>query len=258
MRTIFGRWDLARKVVRTADPTKAGRHHEPGQGWADGPDGVPVRGLDGPGRCDGRAGRAGDPQGVAPPQIPAGRRRFLARRARRHGAGDPRPATAGESPDSPAVDRALRFLLQAPEGGHETYTLGLKAMALAYAPEKYGQALQSYANRLELSQLRTPNRAAFGSWTYQQQGNGMGFGDNSNSQYALLGLYAAAEAVLGSSRASSSCALRYWAGRPEPRRRLVLSFRRAQPPPASMTCAGVSSLIIACAPAIRVARAARR
>ena len=67
-------------------------------------------------------------------------------------------------------------------------------MALAYAPEKYGQALQSYANRLELSQLRTPNRAAFGSWTYQQQGNGMGFGDNSNSQYALLGLYAAAEA----------------------------------------------------------------
>jgi hypothetical protein len=151
--------------------------------------------------------------------------------------------TAGESPDSPAVQRAFQFLLQAPEGHHETYTLGLKAMAMASAPEKYAQALQAYATRLEQGQIRTPNRFAFGSWTYQAAQNGAG--DNSNSQYALLGLHAASEAGARVDPVVFLRALRYWQN--AQCRDGSWAYKAGQPNngTGSMTCAGVSSLIIA-------------
>ncbi len=153
--------------------------------------------------------------------------------------------TAGESPDSPAIDRAFQNLLQVPEGGHEIYALGLKSMALASSPEKYGRALQAYADRIEQGQLRTNNRSAFGSWTYRAMPGGMGFGDNSNSQYALLGLHAASEAGARVDPVVWLRARRYWEN--AQCRDGAWAYKSGQPfgGTGSMTCAGISSLIIA-------------
>ncbi len=152
--------------------------------------------------------------------------------------------TAGESPDSPPIDRAFQYLLRAEEGGHETYTLGLKAMALASMPDKYAQALQSYADRLEQGQLRTNNRNVYGSWTYRASPAGFGAGDNSNSQYALLGLHAASEAGARVDPSVFLRARRYWEiaqGRDG-----GWGYHSGQGfgGTGSMTCAGISSLII--------------
>ena len=152
--------------------------------------------------------------------------------------------TAGESPDSPAVARAFQALLRAPETGHETYELGLKAMALASSPEKYGRALQSYALRLEGSQLKANQRNVTGSWGYRMTGGGFGAGDNSNSQYALLGLHAAAEAGARIDPFIWLRARRYWENAQCRDGGWAYKSGPAFGGTGSMTCAGISSLII--------------
>ena len=70
-----------------------------------------------------------------------------------------------------------------------TYTVGLKCQILAAAnPLKYNKELQAAADWLSKSQLQDT-----GTWTYNP-GRRVGMGDNSNTQYALLGLHEAAKA----------------------------------------------------------------
>lgn len=118
--------------------------------------------------------------------------------------------TAGESPESAHIDRAYQALIRMDDGGHyETYTLGLKIMALSASPDRYRRAIEAYAARLEDGQIRSASRQTSGSWGYQET-NGMGSGDNSNSQYALLGLNAASEAGVRVAPSVWLRARRYW------------------------------------------------
>ncbi|MFW5840575.1 MAG: DUF4159 domain-containing protein [Planctomycetota bacterium] len=98
---------------------------------------------------------------------------------------------AGISPNDPAVAKAVAAVAKTED--KYTYVVSLKCQLLAAAdPEgkKYRPQLQKAVNWLAANQL------ANGMWTYRQQQNNRfaGRGDNSNTQFALLGLHEAAKA----------------------------------------------------------------
>ena len=144
--------------------------------------------------------------------------------------------TAGESPDSPALRKSLNLLPRAEiDPAHATYTISLMTMALAAAdPEKYRDQIARGASWLEHAQTRS------GNWSYNDRGGG---GDNSNTQYAVLGLHAASEAGYAVHEEVWLRARRYW------------EFAQngdggwgyhpgGGGPSGSMTTAGISSLVI--------------
>ena len=90
---------------------------------------------------------------------------------------------AGTSPDDPAIVKGLSSLRETPNSA--TYVVGLKCQVYAATGnKKYAKDLQEAADWLAETQLPT------GMWGY---GNG-GRGDNSNTQFAMLGLHEAANA----------------------------------------------------------------
>lgn len=141
---------------------------------------------------------------------------------------------AGADADDPTIQRAIRNLNGVPN--RQTYVVSLKCQVLAAAdPDRYAGKLAEAARFLADSQL--PN----GMWSYAPgRNNG---GDNSNTQFALLGLYEA-----------------FRAGAPVPRKVFQLASRhyvKTQAPDGgwgyrgrprhgygSMTAAGVASLAI--------------
>jgi hypothetical protein len=152
--------------------------------------------------------------------------------------------TAGEKPDAPVIQHALEFLRQfTPEQLSSTYAISLQTMVFAAAdPGRDRQHIVANVDFLERGQLKLGDRAPWpGSWNYLNQQ--ISAGDNSNTQYALLGLNAASEAgvsinpqVLALSRTHFELSQNRdggWAYKPKER----IST-------ASMTCAGVSSLIL--------------
>src|SRR5262245_56703624 len=108
--------------------------------------------------------------------------------------------TAGEPADEPGLARALaRSCAQPLEQAFGTYAVSLQTMALAAAdPVRFRRYIARNAAWLEEAQVRDPGRRPFraqpgvGSWSYHLRAGGVG--DNSNSQYAVLGLNAAREA----------------------------------------------------------------
>ncbi|MBL7132527.1 MAG: DUF4159 domain-containing protein [Phycisphaerae bacterium] len=89
---------------------------------------------------------------------------------------------AGVPADDPLVLRGLQALRKVRNS--KTYVVSLKAQAFAADPEKYARELQAAANWLCLAQQRN------GMWSYTTSGTP----DNSNTQFALLGLHEAAKA----------------------------------------------------------------
>lgn len=153
--------------------------------------------------------------------------------------------TAGESPKSEHMSKALDYLRQfGPADLNNTYAVALQTMVFAAAdPERYQVAIGRNARWLEMSQIKAGDRFDWpGSWTYSAQKNFQG--DSSNSQYALLGLNAATEAGIPVDPKVWTLARKYWEDfqrhdgswpyRPGDHSRAT----------ASMTCAGISSLII--------------
>ena len=158
--------------------------------------------------------------------------------------------TAGERPDEPYIARAIALSRrQTPGPQFGTYAVALQTMALNAAdPVAHQDVIARNASWLEATQIRAAPRqrngglGSFGSWTYHEgRGN---VGDNSNTQYALLGLNAASEAGIPIAAAVWATARNYW-----------LSCQRAdggwsykaagqRDSSASMTCAGVASLVI--------------
>src|SRR5262249_17952732 len=103
--------------------------------------------------------------------------------------------TAGEKPDSPVIRKALEMLRQfGPEDLRSTYAIGLQTMVFAAAdPEKDLNRIAANVDWLERAQIRPGDPAMWpGSWSYSDTKRKNG--DNSNTQYALLGLHAASEA----------------------------------------------------------------
>lgn len=97
--------------------------------------------------------------------------------------------SSGERPDSPAVQSALKYLRTITE--RRTYGTALRAAALSLLPERL-RKLELQSDLRWLLDAMIDNGAERGLYTYHVEGSG----DYSNSQYAVLGVWYAAEAGL--------------------------------------------------------------
>jgi hypothetical protein len=152
--------------------------------------------------------------------------------------------TAGEPADSATIQRALEFLRQLGPGRiNSTYGVALQTMVFAAAePERDMLRISANAEWLQSGQIRLGDRIpGAGSWTYVKERNRPG--DNSNTQYALLGLNAASEAGVRVDPAIWALSRTYF--EMTQNRDGGWSYVPRQQSTASMTCAGLSSLIIA-------------
>ena len=160
--------------------------------------------------------------------------------------------TAGVPAGDPAVARALSYIQQrhSPDQidpGHKTYALSLQTMIFtAIDPDGFRDLIARNAEWLERNQLISSHRAVMrervpsGSWTYHEGHNGIG--DNSNTQYALLGLNAASEAGVRIDPKVWFAARDHWLWCQTPDGGWGYNGRNR--PTASMTTAGIASLII--------------
>ena len=153
--------------------------------------------------------------------------------------------TAGEKVDSPTIHRALEYLRgYKPNDLKSTYAIALQTMVFAAAqPERDQLRIANNVSWLERAQIKKGDPVNWpGSWTYSDSKRTRP-GDNSNTQYALLGLHAASEVGVPVKPAVWELARTYW------ERSQKQTGGWAYTPDstnqtASMTCAGISSLII--------------
>jgi hypothetical protein len=151
--------------------------------------------------------------------------------------------TAGEPLNSITISRALGNLRKlTPEELKSTYAVALQAMVFAAAePERDRLKIAACVAWLERAQLKKGNGDRAGSWSYNEF---KGPGDNSNTQYALLGLNAAAEAGVPVNADVWALARRYWEHCQHVDGSWGYTADPQAPATASMTCAGISSLVI--------------
>jgi hypothetical protein len=153
--------------------------------------------------------------------------------------------TAGEPVGSPTIVQALEFLRNfGPEQLKSTYAVALQTMVFAAAdPERDQLKIAANVRWLQDAQIKPGERVNWpGSWTYS--GTKTRNGDNSNSQYALLGLNAASEVGVPVNPQVWALARRYWEQYQHNDGGWGYTPDAAMPASASMTCAGISSLII--------------
>jgi len=153
--------------------------------------------------------------------------------------------TAGEPASSPAVSKALDYLRNfSPEQLKSTYAVSLQTMAFASAsPERDQLKIAAAVAWLERAQLKPGDRQQWpGSWSYSDSKSRPG--DNSNTQYALLGLNAASEVGVPVRPEVWTLARRYWETSQHNDGSWSYTPDERAPSTASMTCAGISSLII--------------
>jgi RNA polymerase sigma factor (sigma-70 family) len=152
---------------------------------------------------------------------------------------------AGEKPDSPPIESALACLRRfRPVDLRSTYAVALQTMAFAAVePQLERGRIAVNVSWLENAQIKPGHpQPVPGSWTYSDRL--FRPGDNSNTQYALLGLHAASEAGVPTRTDVWESARRYW----ESAQKKDGSWgytAGAQASSASMTCAGISSLATA-------------
>jgi hypothetical protein len=169
--------------------------------------------------------------------------------------------TAGVPGDDPDLARALALIRRwSPDliaKGHRTYAVALHAMVLAAADPKADRDLiardaawlvhaELLANPIAGAgrpRIIVPGGYRSGSWTYNEARGGVGIGDNSNTQYALLGLNAAAEAGIPIPAEVWRTARLHWLACQQFDGGWGYHFGVRQST-ASMTTAGISSLII--------------
>ncbi len=153
--------------------------------------------------------------------------------------------TTGEKPGSPGLKRALDFLRQSSADDlRNTYSIALQTMVFAMAqPERDQLRIAANVAWLENAQIRANDPIPWpGSWSYNETKRGRP-GDNSNSQYALLALYAASEAGVAVRPEVWARAREYWE-RSQKADGSWAYHPDSSNATASMTCAGLSSLII--------------
>ena len=151
--------------------------------------------------------------------------------------------TAGEKPNAPVIRRALAYLTQFDCNQlNSTYAVSLQTMVFAAAdPVRLRDRILANVEYLERGQIKLGERVMWpGSWNY---GPPMRAGDNSNTQYALLGLNAAREAGVIIRPEVWLLTQKYfelsqnrdggWGYTPQQKQST-----------ASMTCAGISGLIL--------------
>lgn len=146
--------------------------------------------------------------------------------------------SSGVEPEDPAIQRALDSLrgLDKPA---MTYTAALQTMVFCIAePEKDMAAIRRNVRWLESIQISQGERK--GTWGYSGTS---GSGDNSNTQFALLALHEASRVGVEVRQQTWQWALDYWLNTQKDDG--SWGYYPNQPSTGSMTCAGISSLIIA-------------
>ncbi|HEV3137026.1 MAG TPA: DUF4159 domain-containing protein [Pirellulales bacterium] len=143
---------------------------------------------------------------------------------------------AGVPPDDEKVQKSLAYLRA--HTFAQTYVVALQTMVFCAAePKKDRLLILQNARWLEENQITSgPFK---GSWSYPTVGRG----DPSNSQFALLGLYEAERAGVKVNEKTWRLALQYWQQIQNPDG--SWSYNKGLPPSGSMTCAGITSVIIA-------------
>lgn len=145
---------------------------------------------------------------------------------------------AGAEPGDESLQKALSHLRKIkPE---RTYVVALQTMAFARAePERDRFLIDRNVKWLQATQIK--EGPCKGAWTYPGIG---GEGDNSNSQFALLALHEAERVGVSASDRTWRLAKKYW----EDCQNADGSWpynRQATHGTGSMTCAGITSLVIA-------------
>lgn len=143
--------------------------------------------------------------------------------------------------NSPHIKRALEYLADIPVS--MTYVVSLRIMVMATADpkgKKYRLLLEKDVQWLVDKQIK--NRDTEGSWNYGQRG---GYGDSSNSQFALLALHEASKVGIKVPQETWQMALKYWQNCHRSRSGGFTYYVSHKEPKGSMTCAGISSVIIA-------------
>jgi hypothetical protein len=149
---------------------------------------------------------------------------------------------SGERPDSPAVDRALAYLRGLGEPS-ATYAAALQIMAFCAAePKKDLLLIRRNAEFLTSTQIA--GGPAEGSWTYGRTGPKVS-GDNSNSQFALLGLYEAEQVGIEIDDRVWQRAAEYWRRCQHESGAWSYDGAGLQRATGSMTCAGIGAMVIA-------------
>ncbi len=153
--------------------------------------------------------------------------------------------TAGEKPNAPPLNKAIDYLRGfGPQDLRSTYAISLQTMVFAIAdPARDKLRIAANVDWLERAQIK-PGDPQFwpGSWSYSESKRGRP-GDNSNTQYALLGLHAASEVGIPVKPSVWELSRNYWE-KSQKRDGSWAYTPDSGNSTASMTCAGVSSLII--------------
>ncbi len=153
---------------------------------------------------------------------------------------------SGEPLDSPPMNKAMSYLRQLGDP-QAVYVTALQTMVFCTAePKKDVLLIQRNAEWLARAQIREGERA--GAWTYFSVAGEQARGDNSNSQFALLGLHEAEQAGVQVDDTTWQLALDYWLScqRPDGAWSYYkpLKDQPEAPPTGSMTCAGIGALVI--------------
>jgi RNA polymerase sigma factor (sigma-70 family) len=152
---------------------------------------------------------------------------------------------SGEKADSASIRKATDYLRGfRPDVLRSTYAVSLQTMVFAAVdPVRDRSRIEENVGWLDRAQIKPGNPQPWsGSWSYSNSNRGRP-GDNSNTQYALLGLYAASEVGIPVNPSVWELSRNYWE-KSQNRDGSWAYTPDSRNPTASMTCAGVASLIM--------------
>ena len=146
-----------------------------------------------------------------------------------------------------AIEKAIRHLNSLHLDDMETYVVSLRIMVLA-AADPQGKVhklnIQKDVDWLLNQQVNAPNgNAGIGGWGYASSNPNHKTADGSNSQYALLALHEAAQVGIEIDEIYWQRTLAYW--NRLKKRNGGFSYHTKGDQLGTMTCAGISSIIIA-------------
>ena len=147
---------------------------------------------------------------------------------------------AGLGPEDPAVQKALEYL-RGFEKPDMTYSVALRTMVFCNAtPKKDALLIEQHVRWLEAVQIQEGGTK--GAWAYSGR-QGLGSGDNSNTQFALLALNEAERVGVKVNPRTWLLALDYWQRSQKPDG--SWGYEPGLRATGSMTCAGIASTVIA-------------
>jgi hypothetical protein len=153
--------------------------------------------------------------------------------------------SSGVEPSDDSIQRALHYLRSVRTD--KTYCVALQTMVLARAePEKDLSLIRRNVKWLEDTQIRGSNGRTGGVWSYGGSFR-LSNGDNSNAQFALLALHEAERVGVSAGARTWQLAKAYWEHCQNADGSWGYQRQGAGSGPGtgSMTCAGITSLVIA-------------